>query len=125
VDARQAKRSTPGFYGRVRLPGIEITSSRWRNLLQSLDTCEAAQRGTRRSFPFGFFQFAIDPKMDSPDGQQVELGFGFAGNESLADMKLPFPDVWRDRSHGEFNALVDHTAIPSAILIAFKLGPDT
>jgi hypothetical protein len=63
--------------------------------------------------------------MDSPDGQQVELGFGFACNESLADMKLPFPDVWRDCSHSEFNALVDHTAIPPAILIAFKLGPDT
>lgn len=79
---------------------------------------------TRRdsSFPFGFFQFAIDPKVDPPDGQQVELGLGLAGNEPLADMKLPLPDVWRDCGHGEFNALVDHTAIQSAILIASNSG---
>jgi hypothetical protein len=37
-------------------------------------------------------------------------------------MKLPLPDVWRDCGHGEFNALVDHTAIQSAILIASNSG---
>jgi hypothetical protein len=32
-------------------------------------------------------------------------------------MKLPFPDVWSDRSHSEFNTLVNHAL---AIPIAFK-----
>jgi len=79
-----------------------------------------ARRGHIRrdtSFPFGFFQFAIDPKVNSPDGQQVELGFGPAGDEPLADMKLPFPHVWSHCGHGEFNALVNHAL---AIPIAFK-----
>jgi hypothetical protein len=119
VDARRGQRSIPGFYGRARWPGIEITACRRRNLLP-LDSCTTARRGKirrNRSFPFGFFQFAIDPKVNSPNGQQVELGFGPAGNEPLADMKLPFPDVWSDRSHSEFNTLVNHAL---AIPIAFK-----
>lgn len=64
-------------------------------------------------FPFRFFQLPIDPKLDPPDGQQIELGFGLARDDPVADAELPFPNARSDRRHGEFNTLVDHTKIPS------------
>jgi hypothetical protein len=63
-------------------------------------------------FPLGFFQLPIDPKLDPPDRKQIELGFGLARDDPLADAELPFPNARSDRRHGEFNALVGHIKIP-------------
>ena len=63
-------------------------------------------------FPLGFFQLPIDPKLDPPDGKQIELGFGLARDDAVADVELPFPNARSDRRHREFNALVDHIKIP-------------
>ena len=70
----------------------------------------------RRSglFPLGFFQLSIDSKLDPPDGQQIELGFGLARDDPVADAELPFPNARSDRRHAEFNALVDHIKNPVA-----------
>jgi hypothetical protein len=62
--------------------------------------------------PISFFQLPIDPKLDPPDGQQIELGFRLARDDPLADAELPFPNARSDRRHGEFNALVGHLKIP-------------
>ena len=70
------------------------------------------QPGEAPLIPLGFFQLAIDPKLDPPDGKQIELGFGLACDDPVADAELPFPNARRDRRHGEFNTLVDHIKIP-------------
>ena len=70
------------------------------------------KRQARDLLPFGFFQLPIDPKLDPPDGKQVELGFGLARDDPLADAELPSPSAGSDRSHGVFNALVSHIKIP-------------
>ena len=64
------------------------------------------------SLPFGFFQLPIDPKLNAPDGKQVEFGFGLARNDFVADAELPFPDAWSDSRDGVFNALVNHVNNP-------------
>ena len=65
-----------------------------------------------RLFPLGFFQLPIDPKLDAPDGKQVEFGFGLARNDFVVDAELPFPDSRSDSRDGVFNALVSHIKIP-------------
>ena len=64
------------------------------------------------SLPFGFFQLPIDPKLNAPDGKQVEFGFGFARNDFVADTELPLPDARSDSRDGVFNALVNHVNNP-------------
>jgi hypothetical protein len=64
------------------------------------------------SLPFGSFQLPIDPKLNAPDGKQVEFGFGFARNDFVADAELPFPDARSDSRDGVFNALVNHVNNP-------------
>lgn len=71
-------------------------------------------------FPFRFFQFPIDPKLDPPDGKQIELGFGLARDDPLADAELPSPGARSDRRHGVFDALVNHIKIPPRAPNRFK-----
>jgi len=71
-------------------------------------------------FPFRFFQLPIDPKLDPPDGKQVELGFGLARDDPLANAELPSPGAGSDRRHGVFNALVSHIKNPAAAPNRFK-----
>ena len=76
--------------------------------------------GRSALFPFGFFQLPIDPKLDPPDGKQIELGFGLARDNPVADAELPFPNARSDRRQGEFNTLVDHTKNPAEAPTALK-----
>jgi hypothetical protein len=82
------------------------------------ETRRIRNTGFNRSWRAGysrsaFFQLPIDPKLDPPDGKQIELGFGLARDHPVADMELPFPDARSERRDGEFNALVDHMTNPA------------
>ena len=60
------------------------------------------------------------PWPNKKDRQQIELGFGLARDDPIADAELPFPNARSDRRHGEFNALVDHLKNPAAAPTASK-----
>jgi hypothetical protein len=55
-----------------------------------------------------FPEFAVNSQMDATDRQQVDVGFGLAGFDPVADPELPFPDAWRCGRHGVVDAFVRH-----------------
>ena len=110
------ERSTPGFYGPMpvaRHIKRLIVKSQGFVIVEDYSDGDWAEELERSGlFPFGPFQLAIDPKLDPPDRKQIELGFGLARDDLVADAELPFPNARSDRRHGEFNTLVGHTKIP-------------
>jgi hypothetical protein len=55
-----------------------------------------------------FPELAVNSQMDATDRQQVDVGFGLAGLDPVADLELSFPDAWRRGRHGVVDALVGH-----------------
>jgi PilZ domain-containing protein len=91
-----------------------LTNALFQSVAGSVLASSMNAEGLRRSglFLLGLFQLPIDPKLDPPDRQQVEPGFRLARDDLVANPELPFPDARRDRRHGEFDTLVDHTKVP-------------
>jgi len=67
---------------------------------------------TKLRLPGGFLQLAIDPQLDATYRKQMQLCFGPAGLDLVADPELLPPDARRRLCHGELNALVDHQRTP-------------
>jgi hypothetical protein len=42
-----------------------------------------------------FPKLAVNSQLNPTDGQEVDIGFGLAGSDPVADPELPLPNSWR------------------------------